>query len=180
MSASGSVDDKQGRLHRHGSRFFTLKKLIFEKDPNMTPEQIETVQSSWEKVKPISEQAAELFYGRLFELDPSLKSLFRGDMKEQGKKLMATLNVAVTSLTKLETILPAVQDLGRRHVQYGVPDESYATVGEALLWTLEQGLGEDFTPEAKEAWTETYTTLSSVMLEASKEARQEVGDRLCG
>ena len=135
----------------------------------MTPEQIELVQSSWEKVKPISEQAAELFYGRLFELDPSLKPLFKGDMKEQGKKLMATLGLAVTSLTKLETILPAVQDLGRRHVQYGVPDESYQTVAEALLWTLGKGLGEDFTDDVKEAWTVTYTTLSKVMLDAAHE-----------
>lgn len=138
----------------------------------MTPEQIKLVQTSWEKVKPISEQAAELFYGRLFTLDPSLKSLFKGDMKEQGKKLMATLNLAVTSLTKLETILPAVEDLGRRHVQYGVPDESYATVGEALLWTLGQGLGDDFTSEVEAAWAETYTTLSSVMLNAASEGRK--------
>ena len=136
----------------------------------MTPEQIILVQTSWEKVKPISEQAAELFYGKLFDLDPSLKPLFKGDMKEQGKKLMATLNLAVSSLTKLETILPAVQDLGRRHVKYGVPDESYQTVGEALLWTLRQGLGDGFTEEVKEAWTVTYTTLSTVMLEAAHES----------
>ncbi|MEM1226036.1 MAG: globin family protein [Planctomycetota bacterium] len=135
----------------------------------MTPEQIELVQSSWDKVKPISDQAAELFYGRLFELDPSLKPLFKGDMAEQGKKLMATLNLAVTSLTKLEAILPAVQDLGRRHVQYGVPDESYQTVAAALLWTLEKGLGDAFTDEVKEAWTVTYVTLSTVMLDAAHE-----------
>ena len=135
----------------------------------MTPEQIEVVQSTWEKVKPISEQAAELFYGKLFELDPSLKPLFKGDMKEQGKKLMDVLNVAVTSLTKLETILPTVQQLGRKHVEYGVPEQSYQTVGQALLWTLGQGLGDDFTDEAKEAWTQTYVTLSTVMIDASKE-----------
>ena len=136
----------------------------------MTPDQITLVQSTWEKVKPISEQAAELFYGRLFELDPSLQPLFKGDMKEQGKKLMATLNLAVTSLTRLEDILPAVQELGRRHVKYGVPDESYQTVGSALLWTLEQGLGEAFTDEVKEAWTTTYVTLSTVMLDAAHES----------
>ena len=137
----------------------------------MTPEQITLVQSSWEKVKPIVDTAAELFYGRLFELDPSLKPLFKGDMKEQGKKLMATLNLAVSSLTRLETILPAVQDLGRRHVQYGVPDQSYETVGEALLWTLEKGLGEEaFTDDVKEAWTITYVTLSKVMLDAAHES----------
>lgn len=138
----------------------------------MTPEQIELVQTTWEKVKPISEQAAELFYGKLFELDPSLKPLFKGDMKEQGRKLMATLNLAVTSLTKLDDIIPAVQDLGRRHVGYGVPDESYQTVAEALLWTLGQGLGDDFTDEAKEAWTVTYVTLSTVMLDAAQEERE--------
>lgn len=137
----------------------------------MTPENIALVQDSWAKVKPISDQAAELFYGRLFELDPSLKPLFKGDIKEQGKKLMATLNLAVTSLTKLETILPAVQDLGRRHVQYGVPDESYATVGEALLWTLDKGLGDEFTEPVKAAWTETYVTLSNVMLDAAHEVQ---------
>ena len=140
----------------------------------MTPQQIELVQASWEKVRPISEQAAELFYGRLFELDPSLKPLFKGDMKDQGKKLMATLNLAVMSLTKLEEILAAVQDLGRRHVKYGVPAESYATVGEALLWTLGQGLGDEFTDEVKEAWTETYVTISTVMLDAANEAGSAV------
>ena len=111
---------------------------------------------------------AELFYQRLFELDPSLKPLFKGDMKEQGKKLMATLNLAVASLTKLEEIQPAVQDLGRRHVEYGVPDESYQTVGQALLDTLAKGLGEAFTDDVKEAWTQTYVTLSTVMIEAGK------------
>lgn len=132
----------------------------------MTPEQIELVQTTWDKVKPNSEVVAEMFYARLFELDPSLRTLFKGDMKEQGKKLMATLSLAVSSLTKLEEILPAVQALGRRHVEYGVPDESYQTVGAALLDTLEKGLGDDFTDDVKEAWTVTYVTLSNVMLEA--------------
>ena len=137
----------------------------------MTPEEIQMVQDSWtEKVRPISDKAAELFYGKLFELDPSLKSLFKGDMSEQGKKLMDTLNVAVTSLTKLETILPVVQDLGKRHVEYGVSDEMYGTVAEALLWTLGQALGDEFTDELKAAWTETYVTLSNVMIEAGKAA----------
>ena len=140
----------------------------------MTPEQITLVQSSWEKVKPISEQAAELFYGKLFELDPSLRPLFKGDMKEQGKKLMATLNLAVVSLTKLDEILPALKDLGKRHVDYGVPDASYQTVGQALLWTLGQGLGDDFTEDVKKAWTTTYVTLSNVMLEAAHEGDQSV------
>ncbi|QDT13714.1 globin family protein [Planctomycetes bacterium K23_9] len=135
----------------------------------MTPNQITLVQGSWEKVKPISDKAAELFYGRLFELDPELRPLFKGNMQEQGKKLMATLNLAVASLTKLDTILPAVQELGRKHVKYGVPLSSYATVGEALLWTLGQGLGDEFTDDVKEAWTLTYVTISNVMIDASKE-----------
>ena len=137
----------------------------------MSPEQVELVKKSWESVKPISEQAAELFYGRLFELDPTLKPLFKGDMKEQGKKLMSTITLAVSSLSNLDAILPAVQNLGRKHSQeYGVPDSSYATVGEALLWTLEQGLGEAFTADVKTAWELTYTTLATAMLDASKES----------
>lgn len=139
--------------------------------PPVTPHQVELVQQSWEKVRPIADQAAELFYGRLFYLDPSLKPLFKGDMTEQGRKLMQTLGVAVASLTRLDAILETVRGLGRKHVDYGVPDESYATVGQALLWTLEQGLGDAFTEETRQAWTNTYVTLSNVMLEASNEYR---------
>ncbi|OUT59804.1 MAG: hemin receptor [Rhodopirellula sp. TMED11] len=138
----------------------------------MTPAQIELVQSTWDAVKPNADTVAELFYQRLFELAPSLKPLFKGDMKEQGKKLMATLSLAVASLTKLEEILPAVQALGRRHVEYGVPEESYQTVGQALLDTLNKGLGDAFTDEVKEAWTQTYVTLSTVMIEAGKTAEE--------
>ena len=136
----------------------------------MTPEKIELVKSSWAKVAPISEQAAELFYGKLFELNPEFKSLFKSDMKEQGRKLMAMLNTAVNSLDKLETIVPAVQDMGRRHVTYGVKEEDYDTVGEALLWTLEQGLGEGFSAEVKQAWTDTYTLVATTMKSAAAEA----------
>ena len=134
----------------------------------MTPEQIELVSSSWAKVVPISEQAAELFYGKLFELDPELKPLFKGDMVEQGKKLMQMINTAVNGITDLDSIIPAVEDLGKRHVGYGVTEDHYATVAEALLWTLGQGLGDGFTDDVKEAWTETYTLLAGVMIEASK------------
>lgn len=136
----------------------------------MTPQQIELVQTTWAKVMPISDTAAELFYGRLFELDPTLKPLFKTDIKEQGKKLMQMISVAVNGLTKLEEIVPAVQDLGRRHVGYGVKDEHYDTVGAALLWTLEKGLEDAFTPDVKTAWTETYVTLATVMKEAAAEA----------
>lgn len=133
----------------------------------MTPKQIELVQTSWKKVLPIADTAAELFYGKLFALDPSLKPLFKGDIKEQGRKLMAMISVAVTGLTRIETIVPAVQDLGRRHVKYGVKDKHYATVATALVWTLEKGLGDAFTPDVKEAWVTTYGVLAKTMKDAA-------------
>ncbi len=136
----------------------------------MTPTQVELVQTSWEKVVPIADTAAELFYGRLFELDPSLKPLFTSDIKEQGKKLMQMISVAVKGLSDLEKIVPAVEELGKRHVGYGVKDEHYDTVGAALLWTLEKGLGDAFTPDVKEAWTETYTVLATTMKNAAAAA----------
>lgn len=135
----------------------------------MTPEQVAMVKDTWAQVVPISEQAAAMFYGRLFEMNPAYEELFKGDMKSQGKKLMSMINTAVTSLDKVEEIVPAVQALGQRHVGYGVKDEDYDAVAGALLWTLEQGLGDAFTPEVKESWTITYTTLANVMIEASKE-----------
>jgi len=138
----------------------------------MTPEQIKLVQDSWAKVVPISETAAELFYGKLFELDPSLKPMFKGDMKEQGRKLMAILNTAVNALTKLETIVPAVQDMGRRHVGYGVKDEHYDTVGEALIWTLDAGLKDDFTEDTKTAWIGVYTLVATTMKDAAAEVAE--------
>ena len=117
----------------------------------MTPEQKILVQESFEKVAPISEQAAAIFYGKLFEMDPSLKPMFKGDIEEQGRKLMTMLGTAVRSLDNLEGLVPVVQKLGARHVDYGVQNSHYATVGAALLDTLAAGLGEDFTPEVKEA-----------------------------
>ena len=135
----------------------------------MTPEQLILVQESWGKVIPISDTAAQLFYGKLFELDPSLKELFKGDMAEQGKKLMTMINVAVNGLKRLESIVPAVQDLGRRHVDYGVKDEDYDTVGAALIWTLSQGLGDDFTDEVKSAWVTVYGILATTMKNAAAE-----------
>ena len=135
----------------------------------MTPAQIQMVQDSWLQVKPISEQAAGLFYKKLFETDPYLRSLFLGDMKAQGNKLMTMIGTAVGGLTKLDTIIGAVEELGRRHVGYGIRDRDYDTVGECLLWTLEQGLGDAFTPELKEAWGETYVTLANVMKAAAQE-----------
>ena len=136
----------------------------------MTPEQALLVKTSWEKVLPISETAAELFYGKLFELDPSVKALFKGDMKEQGAKLMKMINTAVNGLDKLEEIVPAVQQLGVRHVAYGVKDEHYDTVGAALLWTLETGLGDAFTEEVKDAWATVYGVLADTMKAAAADA----------
>lgn len=132
----------------------------------MKNEQKALVQQSFEAVLAIEEAAAALFYGRLFELDPSLRPMFKGDMKDQGKKLMATLRVAVVGLDRLDQILPVVQALGRRHVDYGVADAHYDTVAAALIWTLEKGLGEAFTPECRQAWIDVYTLLAGVMKEA--------------
>ncbi len=140
----------------------------------MTPEQITLVQESFAKVEPIADQAAGLFYGRLFELDPSLKPMFKGDIAEQGTKLMTMIGVAVRSLTNLEAIVPVVQNLGVRHVDYGVTDAHYDTVAASLLWTLEQGLGDDFTEDTKAAWTETYTILATVMKEAAANVSEPV------
>lgn len=137
----------------------------------MTPEQVALVQTSFQKVLPIGPQAAALFYGRLFETDPSTPPLFAGkDMKEQGRKLMAALGMVVAGLTRPETVVPAAQALAKRHVGYGVTEAQYATVGAALLWTLGQGLGEGFTPEVEAAWAAAYTLLAGVMTEAAKAA----------
>src|SRR5512139_2279290 len=133
----------------------------------MTPENIARVKDSWRQVLPIQDTAARLFYGRLFELDPGLRALFRGDMTEQGRKLMTMINTVVASLDNLAPLLGAVEDLGRRHVAYGVTEAHYDTVGSALLWTLGQGLGAQFAPPVEAAWTEAYATLASVMKQAA-------------
>ena len=130
----------------------------------MTPQQIELVQSSFAKVTPIAETAAALFYGRLFEIAPEVKPLFRGDLAEQGRKLMMTLGVVVNGLKNLDSILPAAKTLAVRHVGYGVKAEHYAPVGEALIWTLDKGLGADFTPEIRNAWLAAYGALSGMMI----------------
>ncbi|HQS99666.1 MAG: hemin receptor [Hydrogenophilales bacterium 16-64-46] len=133
----------------------------------MTPQQISVIQSNWASVVPIQDTAAGLFYQRLFALDPSVRPMFKGDMVSQGQKLMKALGFIVNSLTKLDELVPVAQDMARRHVGYGVKAEHYDTVGSALLWTLEQGLGPAFTDEAKEAWTTAYGTLAGVMKEAA-------------
>lgn len=133
----------------------------------MTPSEITLVKDSFRKVQPIADQAAAIFYARLFELDPSLRPLFRGDLEEQGRKLMTMIGMAVTSLDRLDTLVPTVRQLGARHGAYGVRNEHYATVGTALLWTLEKGLGPAFTPDVRAAWTTTYTLLANTMIGAA-------------
>lgn len=140
------------------------------KDQAMTPEQATLVQDSFRQVIPIKDQAAALFYGRLFETDPTAKPLFRStDMAEQGAKLMATIGFVVAGLKRPAEVVPAAQTLARRHVGYGVTEAQYATVGAALLWTLGQGLGEAFTPEVEAAWSAAYTLLAGVMIAAAAE-----------
>jgi hemoglobin-like flavoprotein len=133
------------------------------------PEQIALIRASFGHVEPIAETAAALFYDRLFALDPSLRPLFRGDLQAQGRALMGMLRVVVRGLDRLEQLVPAVQALGRRHAGYGVRDEHYATVGAALLWTLERGLGEAFTPATRAAWAAAYALLAATMQQAAGE-----------
>jgi hemoglobin-like flavoprotein len=135
----------------------------------MTPRQVEAIRASWTEVEPIQELASTLFYDRLFELDPTLRRLFRRtDMAAQKKVLMQTLTVVVRSLDRLETLVPAIQAMGRRHAGYGVRPSHYDTVGAALLWTLGHGLGDGFTPELRDAWAEAYGVLATVMIDASE------------
>ncbi len=136
----------------------------------MNTSQIALVQTSFAQVLPIADDAAALFYTRLFELDPSLRPMFRGDMKEQGKKLMTMIAAVVSGLKTLDRIVPGIRALGSRHAAYGVRDEHYDIVGAALLWTLATGLGEAFTDEVREAWTAAYTILADTMKDAAAEA----------
>jgi hemoglobin-like flavoprotein len=129
----------------------------------LTMTQIELVQKTFAVVAPIADDAAALFYRRLFEIDPRLEPMFKGNMAEQRRKLMVMLSAAVKGLPRLDRLVPVLEDLGRRHAHYGVEDRHYETVGEALLWTLEKGLGPEFTPEVREAWTSVYGIVASTM-----------------
>ena len=131
----------------------------------MTPEQVTLVQRSFAQVVPIADQAAQLFYDRLFEVAPAVRPLFRGDMAQQGQKLMATLAAVIEGLSDLPRVLPAASALAKRHVSYGARPEHYAVVGETLLWTLERGLGPQWTPQLAAAWTAAYSALSGYMIE---------------
>lgn len=140
----------------------------------MDPKKIRLVQETWGAVEPISEQAALMFYGQLFSLDPGLRELFPKEMAQQRVKLMGMIGVAVKGLSRPETILPVIQESGRRHVGYKVEESQYDTVGQALLWTLQQGLGEAFTPEVADAWAEVYGFLAETMKAAAREAAPAV------
>ena len=130
----------------------------------MTPDQIRLVQQSFSKVAPISDKAAVIFYDRLFEVAPAVKAMFPADMTEQRKKLMGMLAAVVSGLSNLETILPAASALAKRHVAYGAKAEHYPVVGATLLWTLEKGLGDGWTPDVAAAWTAAYGALSGFMI----------------
>lgn len=139
----------------------------------MNSRQVELVQSSFEQVLPIADTAADLFYKRLFELDPALRPLFRGDLRLQGKKLMDALGIVVVNLRRVDRVIPSIRALATRHVAYGVRDSDYTTVGQALIDTLQVGLGSGFTAEISEAWLAAYTLLASVMKSAAEETRAE-------
>jgi hemoglobin-like flavoprotein len=145
--------------------------LVIKGDqPMLTDTQKVLVQQSFAAIVLIADDAASLFYRRLFELDPALERMFKGDMAEQRRKLMQMLTAAVKGLDRLEQLVPVVEDLGRRHAGYGVADAHYDTVGAALLWTLEKGLGQAFTPEVQDAWVAVYGLLAGTMKNAAKES----------
>jgi len=147
------------------------ENTVVEKKEIISAKTVELVQTSFEAVKPIAATAAEIFYAKLFELDPNLKPLFpaadEDKMKEQGNKLMTMLSGAVAGLSNIEGLIPVLQDLGKRHVAYRVEKSHYETVGAALIATLAAGLEDGFTPEVKNAWTEVYGVIASVMIEAA-------------
>ncbi len=132
---------------------------------SITTRQIALVQGSFRKVEPIAEQAAEIFYNKLFEYDPSLKPMFKGDIKDQGRKLMATLKVAVNGASDLNKLVPVLHQLADRHVGYGVKPKDYTPVGNALLFALKMGLGDEFTPELRQAWVDTFRLIATTMKE---------------
>lgn len=136
----------------------------------MTKEQINLVKASFAKIEPVAEEAAVLFYAKLFDLDPGLQKLFKGDIRLQGLKLMQMIGLAVAALERLDEIVPAIRALGARHAVYGVKDKDYETVARALLWTLEKALKKDFTAETKAAWTEVYNLLAQTMKDGSRQA----------
>lgn len=138
----------------------------------MTREQINLVRAGFEKIAPIADHAADLFYAKLFDLDPHLRRLFKGDIKEQGKKLMQVISTAVENLERIDEFVPHIRAMGARHSGYGVEEKDYATVGAALLWTLEKALSRDFTAEMRAAWAAVYKLLADTMIEGSRRPAQ--------
>ena len=134
----------------------------------MTPEDKQIVKNTWEKVLPIQETAASLFYGRLFEQYPEVKPMFKGDMQQQGEKLMKMLDQAVGALDNIDSLIDPLKQAGKAHKEYGVQAADYDKVGASLLWTLEQGLGEAYTSDVNDAWLRTYSTLSAVMIDGAE------------
>ena len=133
----------------------------------ITKQQITLVQNSFAKVEPIAEQAADIFYSTLFEYDPSLKPLFKSDIKAQGRKLMATLKVATAGLNDLDSLVPVLHKLAERHVNYGVKAADFTPVGNALLHTLQTGLGDEFTAEVRQAWVDVFRLIATTMKDNS-------------
>jgi hemoglobin-like flavoprotein len=140
----------------------------------MTPAQKQLVQASFARLTPSADAVAAMFYRELFALDPDLRKLFKSDLAEQGQKLMSMLGTAIVNLDRLENFAPAVRDLGRRHANYGVEREDYETVACALIASLEQGLGSDFTPALRDAWTSCYRMLAGEMMAGASERRNDV------
>jgi hemoglobin-like flavoprotein len=138
----------------------------------MTPNQVQLVQSVLPRLVAMKEDVARLFYFRLFQLDPALRPLFKSDLVQQGQKLMAMLGTLISGLSRPEQVAPILRDLGRRHAAYGVQDRDYATVGTALLWTLDRGLGAAFTTEMRDAWIAAYFLVSRTMMDGGKPAQQ--------
>lgn len=157
-----------GRIALRFDEVETTGRRSVRETRGMTPAEKDLVHTTWAKVVPIADQAASLFYGRLFEIDPALRSLFTNDVAEQGKKLMQMIDLCVKGLDRIDALVPAVRELGRRHAGYGVTDAHYQTVAGALLWTLEKGLGPAFTSEVKAAWTSVYTVLATTMQAGAK------------
>lgn len=141
----------------------------------MTPEQTALIQGTWARLVNSGEDAAALFYERLFALDPSLRGQFRGDIASQGKKLVDMMQSIVGGLDHFEQLLPAARELGRRHHYYGVRDEDYGPVGEAMLWMLAEALGDGYTPEADRAWRELYALLAAAMIEGATDTVRAKG-----
>ncbi|HUO53957.1 MAG TPA: globin family protein [Rhodoblastus sp.] len=136
----------------------------------MTPEQVKLIRDSFAKVAPVSDRLGRLFYGRLFEIAPQVRPLFKGDIANQGRKFMATLTVGVSSLENFDALKPALQALARQHAGLGVRPEHYQPLGEALVWALDEGLGADFTEETRAAWEAAYGAIAGTMIAATKKA----------